>query len=114
MRIGLRYRQEDVVKFLTARYNDAVKHAHWGAEMLINVGAPQMGTPKGRAEKLARIDIQRAELLQRFLDTTVVPYLGRDDELGANADRQLRLLAWAYSDHGDYKDIWEPAELAER
>lgn len=110
MRIGPRYHQGDVVKFLTARYSEAVKHAHWGAEMLINVGAPQMGTPKGRAEKIARIDIQRAELLQRFLDTTIVPYLGHDGELGANADHQLRLLAWAHSDHSDYKSVWEPAE----
>ncbi|MEC3994026.1 DUF6221 family protein [Actinacidiphila sp. DG2A-62] len=97
-----------ISKFLTARYAEDVDKAQRAAELLLNVGAPQMGMSKPVAERHGRVDIQRAELQQRFLDETVLPHLGADGPLGENADRQLRLLAWAYSNHPDYKDRWLP------
>jgi len=100
--------QRTILAFLDAHYATARQRAEWGAEQLLKVGAPSLGISPQQAERQGRIDVARAELLQRFLDETIRPHLGADGLLGANADRQLRLLAWGYSDQSGYDDAWQP------
>jgi hypothetical protein len=99
-----------ICRFLTERYAEERANAQWGAEMLLKAGAPQIGLSIAEAERRGRVDVERVELKVRFLEETVRPYLGAAGVIGENADRQVRLLAWAYSNHRDYKDRWLPPE----
>lgn len=100
--------QKRILAFLDTQYAQARKDARESGEMLVNIGAPQLGVPPEKAQRHARIGTERAALLQRFLDDTIRPHLGSDGPLGDNADRQLRLLAWGYSDQPGYDDAWQP------
>lgn len=105
--ISNRSTHEAICEFLAARYAEDLARARQLGAMMVTVGAPKMGVSPETAERQARIGVQRAELEQTFLDETIRPHLGADGLTGQIADRQLRLLAWAYSDHRDYQDNWQ-------
>ncbi len=90
--------QIDMVAFLRQEYADRVERVRTIGNMLITRGASEMRIPAGNAEKQARDDLHAAETGARFLDETVVPYLGTAGPTGRIAcDQQLRLLAWEHS-----------------
>lgn len=97
-----------MVGFLRRQYADGIDRARSIGNMLITEGASRLGIPAGNAEKQARDDLRAAETRARFLDETVVPYLGTAGPTGRIADVQLRMLAWEHAGARGYEEAWRP------
>jgi hypothetical protein len=67
-----------------------------------------LGLQPADAAHRARSGIHAAETRARFLDETVVPYLGTAGPTGRIADQQLRLLAWEHAGVRGYDEAWHP------
>lgn len=100
--------QATMVAFLRHQYTDGIDSARSIGNMLITRGAPELGIPADRAEKQARDNLHAAEARARFVEETVVPYLGTAGPTGRIADQQLRLLAWEHAGVRGYDDTWRP------
>jgi len=109
MRFKRRPVHQQILDFLDARYAEELQMVQQMKVGLRQVQLDAGATPEA-IDRLNRIGVEKAELLQRFLDETVRPHLGADGLTGQVADQQLRLLAWAYSDRPGYEDEWEPAK----
>ncbi len=100
--------QADMVAFLRQTYADGIDRARTIGNMLITRGASELGIPAGNAEKRARDDLHAAETRSRFLEDTVVPYLGTAGPTGRIGDQQLRILAWEHRGVRGYDEAWRP------
>lgn len=100
--------QIGMVAFLRQEYADRVERVRMIGNMLITRGASEMRIPAGDAEKQARDDLHAAETRARFLDETIIPYLGTAGPTGRIADQQLRLLAWEHQGVRGYNEAWRP------
>ena len=100
--------QSAMVAFLQHEYANGIDRARTIGNMLITRGASELGIPAGNAEKQAHDDLHAAETRARFLDETVVPYLGTAGPTGRIADQQLRFLAWEHQGSRGYDEAWRP------
>lgn len=99
----------NLVTFLRARQAEDIERARMLGNTLIVHGAEHLGVALPAAERQARATQHRAEVQSLLLEETVAPYLGTAGPTGRIAEQQLRLLAWAHSDHRDYLAEWAPA-----
>jgi hypothetical protein len=97
-----------MVEFLRARYAEGIDNARTIGNMLVTQGAPRLGVSPERAERRAREGLHAAELRARFLEETVIPYLGTAGPTGRIAEQQLRMLAWEHLGHPGYEEQWAP------
>lgn len=98
--------QSAMVAFLRQVYADGIDRAREIGNMLITRGASELGVPADRAGKQARDSLNAAETRARFLNETVVPYLGTAGPTGRIADQQLRLLASEHRGNRGYNEAW--------
>lgn len=101
--------QADMVDFLRQQYADGIDTARTIGEALTTQGAlAHLGVSPAKAEDRAREGSHAAEARARFLEETVVPYLGTAGPTGRIADQQLRLLACEHCGRRDYEEGWRP------
>lgn len=101
--------QADMVAFLRQQYADGIDTAHAIGEALTTQGAlAHLGVSPAKAEDRAREGLHAAEARARFLEETVIPYLGTAGPMGRIADRQLQLLAWERAGARGYQEAWRP------
>jgi hypothetical protein len=97
-----------MVAFLRDRYASKLDIARSMARAFtLGVGS-DLGLQPADAAHQARSGIHAAETRARFLDETVVPYLGTAGPTGRLADQQLRLLAWEHAGDRGYEEGWAP------
>jgi hypothetical protein len=97
-----------MVDFLRERYAEKLDSARSMAQAFtLGVGA-DLGLQPADAADAARSGIHAAESRTRFLDETVIPYLGTAGPTGRIADIQLRLLSDEHRGKHGYDDAWRP------
>jgi hypothetical protein len=97
-----------MVDFLHERYAEKLDLAQSMARAFaLGLGRDHGLKPEDAADQ-ARIGIHAAESRTRFLDETVIPYLGTAGPTGRIADIQLRLLADEHRGKPGYDDGWRP------
>jgi hypothetical protein len=97
-----------MVDFLRDRYAEKLDLAQSMARAFaLGLGQDQGLKPADAADQ-ARIGIHAAESRTRFLDETVIPYLGTAGPTGRIADMQLRLLADEHQGARGYDEAWRP------
>ncbi|MFD3520433.1 DUF6221 family protein [Streptomyces sp. NPDC058653] len=94
-----------LVAFLRARLDEGLETARLIGNTLITQ-RERMGVTLEAAESQAQRSSRAAEARRTLFEETVVPYLGTAGPGGRNAERQLRLLAWEYTDHKDFDPSW--------
>jgi hypothetical protein len=97
-----------MVDFLRSRYADGLANAREIGNMLVTNAEDRFGLPRDRAEQQARSSLHAAEVRSRFLEETVVPYLGTAGPTGRIAAQQLQLLALEHFGHTDFDRRWTP------
>jgi hypothetical protein len=101
--------QAAMVDFLRQQYADGIERARSIGNALITQGAlTHLGVSPDKAEARAREGLNAAETRARFLDETVVPYLGTAGPTGRIADTQLRVLAYEHHGAPGYDETWRP------
>jgi hypothetical protein len=100
--------QEMMVAFLRDRYAANLDSAQSMARAFTLGMGSSLGLKPADAAHQARSGIHAAETRIRFLDETVVPYLGTAGPTGRIADIQLRLLANEHQSAHDYHEEWRP------
>lgn len=100
--------QAAMVDFLRDRYAFSLDIARSMAQAFsLGVGG-DLGLQPADAAQQARSSVHAAETRTRFLDETVVAYLGTAGPTGRIADQQLRLLAWEHQGARGYDNDWQP------
>lgn len=97
-----------MVAFLRDRYTDELDTARSMAQAFTLGMGRDLGLQPADAAHQARSGIHSAETRARFLDETIVPYLGTAGPTGRIADHQLRLLAWEHQGSRGYQEGWTP------
>jgi hypothetical protein len=97
-----------MVAFLRARYADSLAIVRTIENVVATEGLPHIGIAPGSDQARGFGRIHAAETRARFLDETVVPYLGTAGPTGRIADQQLRLLAWEHQGVHGYDEAWRP------
>lgn len=101
--------QADMVAFLRDRYADGIDNARAIGEALVaREAVAHLGVSPEKAEERAREGLHAAETRARFLNETVVPYLGTAGPTGRIADIQLWMLADEHRGARGYSDDWRP------
>jgi len=100
--------QAAMVAFLHDRYALSLDTARSMAKAFSLGMGSDLGLQPADAAHQARSGIHAAENRVRFLDETVVPYLGTAGPTGRIADQQLRLLAWERRGDRGYDEAWRP------
>lgn len=98
--------QADMVDFLRQRYADSIDLARTMENLAATGQISGVSVATSQAADFGRV--QAAETRARFLEETVVPYLGTAGPTGRIADQQLRLLACEHCGHRDYEEGWRP------
>lgn len=97
--------QAAMVDFLRARYASSVDTVRTIHNLMATDGASKLSEPANQAAMLGRV--HAAETRIRFLDETVVPYLGTAGPTGRIADIQLRMLADEHRGTTGHDDAWQ-------
>jgi hypothetical protein len=97
-----------MVEFLRARYAEAITRAREFGNVFVTNAEERFGVSRNAAADRARASLHAAETRARFLEETVVPYLGTAGPTGRIAERQLRMLAWEHADNAGYQQGWAP------
>jgi hypothetical protein len=100
--------QADMVAFLRDRYAEKLDNAQTMARAFTAGMGGDLGLKPADAAHQARSSVHAAESRTRFLDETVIPYLGTAGPTGRIADQQLRLLAWEHQGARGYAEAWRP------
>lgn len=98
--------QAAMVDFLRRQYANSVDLARTMENLAATGQIPGLGVPPGKAATFGRV--RAAETRARFLDETVVSYLGTAGPTGRIADIQLRMLAWEHAGARGYNEAWRP------
>ncbi|MEU3613486.1 hypothetical protein ABZ725_14380 [Streptomyces sp. NPDC006872] len=96
--------QAAMVDFLRGRYASSVELARTMRNLAATGQVPELDIAPSRAGEFGRV--HAAETRMRFLDETVVPYLGTAGPTGQIADMQLRMLADEHRGSNGYDDAW--------
>lgn len=97
-----------MVAFLRDQYESSLHTARSIQNLVATQGLPNLGVEPS-SERASRFGgVHAAETRIRFLDETVVPYLGTAGPTGRIADQQLRLLAWEHQGSRGYNEAWLP------
>ncbi|WP_372350805.1 hypothetical protein [Streptomyces sp. KL116D] len=97
--------QEEIVTFLRHTYAEQLRLAH-DLGFALTTAREDLGIPEGEAAAQARSSMHAAQTRARFLEETVVAYLGTAGPTGQIADQQLRLLALEFMDCRGYDSAW--------
>lgn len=100
--------QAAMVAFLRDRYASRIDTARSIENVVATEGLPRLGIAPGPDQARSFGGLHAAEARARFLNETVVPYLGTAGPTGRIADQQLRLLAWEHAGVRGYDDAWRP------
>lgn len=100
--------QAAIVDFLRHRYAGDLHLAQDISQALTAEAGGHLGIPEGAVAAQTRRTIHAAETRARFLEETVVAYLGTAGPTGRIADQQLRLLAWEHNGLRGYRQEWRP------
>lgn len=100
--------QSAIVAFLRDRYAASLDTALDVGNALTQGTLAHLGVSPAKANTRAHEGVHAAETRARFLDETVVPYLGTAGPTGRIADQQLRLLAWEHQGARGYDEAWRP------
>ncbi|KOU62070.1 hypothetical protein ADK57_25905 [Streptomyces sp. MMG1533] len=100
--------QAAMVDFLRQQYADKLDIAQSMARAFTMSAGADLGLQPADAAQQARSRVHAAETRTRFLDETVVPYLGTAGPTGRIADIQLRLLADEHRGARGYDETWRP------
>lgn len=103
-------KQAEMVAFLRRQYDDSLQTARDIERVVASEGIPGINVAPDRAESLGRV--HAAESRIRFLDATVVPYLGRIGETGRIADEQLWHLVDERRGAAGYDESWRLRPLS--
>ncbi|MFE2850580.1 DUF6221 family protein [Streptomyces lavendulae] len=96
-----------LVQFLRARLDEKRENAQSIAgTMARNAGA--LNLDPERAVAHAQEMVTAVEARVRLFEETIYPYLWVDGRAGRLADLQLRLLAFEFTAHPDYRTEWAP------
>jgi hypothetical protein len=98
--------QAAMVDFLRQQYADGIGRARSIGNMLIAKAGDDGMPSRQAAERQAHVSLNAAETRTRFLEETVVPYLGTAGPTGRIADIQLRLLAYEHHGAHGYDESW--------
>jgi len=96
-----------LVQFLRARLIEKRDHARSIAGTMAR-NASALNLDPERAAAHAQEMVTAAQARVRLFDETIHPYLGVDGRAGRLADLQLRLMAFEYTAHTDYRTEWAP------
>ncbi|MFB6805464.1 DUF6221 family protein [Streptomyces sp. NPDC056387] len=103
---------DTLVQFLRARLVEKQDHARSMAPIVAR-GAGSMDVRPELAAAFAQEMVTAAEARLRLFEETIYPYLWVDGRAGRLADLQMRLMAFEYTAHQDYRPGWAPDEAAE-
>jgi hypothetical protein len=95
-----------MVDFLRDHYADSIDLARRMENLAATGQIPGLNVKPSQAAGFGRV--YAAESRTRFLDETVVPYLGAAGPTGRIADMQLRLLADEHQGARGYDEAWRP------
>ncbi|WP_405888853.1 hypothetical protein OG762_36875 [Streptomyces sp. NBC_01136] len=98
--------QAAMVAFLRDRYADSIDLARSMENLAATGQLPGLNVAPSQAVDFG--GVHAAESRLRFLDETVIPYLGTAGPTGRIADHQLRLLAWEHQGARGYQEGWAP------
>ncbi|MFF5703411.1 DUF6221 family protein [Streptomyces sp. NPDC012794] len=98
---------DDLLRFLRSRLDDDRLNAHSIAGALAR-NADSLDLHPGRAAAHAQERVTAAQARIRLLEETIVPYLWVDGRAGRLAELQLRLMAFEFTAHRDYRTEWAP------
>lgn len=96
-----------LVQFLRARLDEKRGHSRSMA-LIIARGAGSLDIRPEVAVAHAQEMVAAAEARVRLFEETVYPYLWVDGRAGRLADLQMRLLAFEFTAHPDYRTEWAP------
>lgn len=99
--------QAAMVAFLRDRYALSLDNARSMAKAFSLGMGGDLGLQPGDAAHQARSGIHAAETRLRFLDETVIPYLGTAGPAGRIAEIQLRMLVDEHRGAAGYDDGWQ-------
>ena len=99
--------QAAMVDFLRDRYAQSLDIAQSMARAFTEGMGSDLGLKPATAAHQARSSIHAAEARTRFLDETVLPYLGTAGPTGRIADIQLRMLADEHRGATGYHEDWQ-------
>lgn len=100
--------QSAMVAFLRDRYAISLQTARSIKNLVATEGMPNLGIEPNSEKARSFGGVHAAETRARFLEETVVPYLGTAGPTGRIADMQLRMLAWEHRGAYDCDDAWRP------
>lgn len=100
--------QAAMVAFLRDQYASSLQTARDIKALVSRQGLPSLGVEAGSKQASQYGGVHAAETRIRFLNETVVPYLGTAGPTGRIADQQLRLLALERAENYGYDDAWRP------
>jgi hypothetical protein len=95
-----------MVDFLRERYADSLGLARRMENLAATGQLPGLNVAPSQAVDFG--GVHAAESRARFLDETVIPYLGTAGPTGRIADIQLRLLADEHRGKHGYDEEWRP------
>lgn len=93
-----------MVAFLRRQYDDSLRVAQDIERVVASEGISGLSVSPGQLASLGRV--HAAESRIRFLDATVVPYLGLMGETGRIADEQLWHLVDEHRGAAGYDESW--------
>ncbi|CUW29684.1 hypothetical protein TUE45_04393 [Streptomyces reticuli] len=97
-----------MVAFLRAQYAQKINDIQEIGNAMIAAADAGLSLSRETAERQARLDLHAAEMRVRFLEETVIPYVGTAGPTGRIVSQQLRLLAAEHAGHRDYRTEWQP------
>ncbi|MCQ4213389.1 hypothetical protein [Streptomyces longispororuber] len=100
--------QAEIVNFLRGNYAEELRRAQEIGSALTTMAGQMLDIPKDAATAQARSSVHAADNRARFLEETVVAYLGTAGPTGQIADQQLRLLACEFMHSRDFQPAWMP------
>lgn len=98
--------QAATVAFLRDRYTHSIDLARRMENLAATGQISGLSVMPSQAAGFGRV--HAAETRTRFLEETVIPYLGTAGPTGRIADQQLRLLAWEHHETRGYDEAWRP------
>ncbi|MFK0045513.1 hypothetical protein ACIQU4_15570 [Streptomyces sp. NPDC090741] len=98
---------EALVQFLRARLDEKLESAQSSAAALTR-NAGTLGVNPEKATAFAQEMVTAAQARIRLFEETVYPYLWVDGRAGRLADLQMRLKAFEFTAHPDYRSDWAP------